>query len=54
MNYFYQQLKWILLTKPYARDAHVYRILCETFDETSASVDGIFGEIFSDYMDAFE
>lgn len=54
MNYFYQQLKWILFAKSYARDAHVYRILCETLDEAFVTVDGTFGEIFANYIAVFE
>lgn len=53
-KYLYQQLKWILLEKPNARDAYVRGILYEELDEVFKSVDTTFDDISADYIVVFE
>ena len=53
-KYLYQQLKWILLEKPNARDAYVRGILYEELDEVFKSVDATFDDISADYIVVFE
>ena len=53
-KYSYQQLKWVLLEKPNARDAYVRGILYEELDEVFKSVDTTFDDISADYIVVFE
>lgn len=53
-KYSYQQLKWVLLEKPNARDAYVRGILYEELDEVFKSVDATFDDISADYIVVFE
>ena len=53
-KYSYQQLKWVLLEKPNARDAYVRGFLYEELEETLISVDVTFDDIAADYMVVFE
>ena len=54
VKYSYQQLKWVLLEKPNARDAYVRGILYEELDEVFESVDTTFDDISADYIVVFE
>ena len=49
-KYSYQQLKWVLIQKPSARDAYVHGILNEELDEVFKSVDLAFDEFSADYV----
>ena len=53
-KYSYQQLKWVLLEKPNARDAYVRGILYEELDEVLRSMDATFDDITADYIVVFE
>ena len=53
-KYSYQQLKWVLLDKPNARDAYVRGILYEELNEVIASVDTTFDDMTADYIVVFE
>lgn len=53
-KYSYQQLKWVLLEKPNARDAYVRGFLYEELEETLISVDVTFDDISADYIVVFE
>lgn len=53
-KYSYQQLKWVLLEKPNARDAYVRGILYEELDAVFKSVDTTFDDISADYIVVFE
>ena len=53
-KYSYQQLKWVLLEKPNARDAYVCGILYEELEEALVSVDATFDDILAEYIVVFE
>lgn len=53
-KYSYQQLKWVLVEKPNARDAYVRGILYEELGEVLESVNESYNEIFADYIVVFE
>ena len=53
-KYSYQQLKWVLLEKPAARDAYVHGILYKEMGEVFGSVDATFYEISAGYIVVFE
>lgn len=53
-KYSYQQLKWVLLEKPNARDTYVRGILYEDLNEVIDSVDATFDNISVDYIVVFE
>ena len=53
-KYSYQQVKWVLLEKPAARDAYVRGILYEELDEVFKSVDETFDSFSNDYLVVFE
>ncbi len=53
-KYSYQQLKWVLIEKPSARDAYVRGILNEELDRVFAQVDAAFEEFSADYIVVFE
>lgn len=53
-KYSYQQLKWVLLEKPNARDAYVRGILYEELAEVLEEVDSTFDEISAEYIVVFE
>ena len=53
-RYSYQQLKWVLLNKPEARDAYVRGIINEQLNEVFQSVDTTFTEFSKDYIVVME
>lgn len=53
-KYSYQQLKWVLIEKPNARDAYVRGIINEQLAEVFEDVDSTFDEISADYIVVFE
>ena len=53
-KYSYQQLKWVLLEKPAARDAYVHGILYKEMGEVFGSVDATFDEKSAGYIVVFE
>lgn len=53
-KYSYQQLKWVLVEKPNARDAYVRGILYEELGEVLESVNESYDEISADYIVVFE
>lgn len=53
-KYSYQQLKWILLEKPSARDAYVRGVLNEDFNKVFNSVNETFDEITANHVVVFE
>ena len=53
-KYSFQQLKWVLLEKPNARDAYVRGILYEELDEVLRSMDATFADMATDYIVVFE
>ena len=50
----YQQLKWVLLEKPNARDAFVRRTIYEELDEVFKTVEASFDDISAEYIVVFE
>lgn len=53
-KYSYQQLKWVLLEKPNAREAYVRGIMYEDLNEVINSVDATFDSMSADYIVVFE
>lgn len=53
-KYSYQQLKWVILEKPNARDAYVRGIIDEELREVIESVDKTFDDVSADYIVVFE
>ena len=53
-KYSYQQLKWVFIEKPNARDAYVRGILYDELHEVFSSVEATFDEISVDYIVVFE
>lgn len=53
-KYSYQQLKWVLLEKPNARDAYVRGVINEELTEIFESVDKTFDDVSADYIVVFE
>lgn len=53
-KYSYQQLKWVLLEKPAARDAYIRGILGEQLDEIYAFVDDTFEDFSKNYIVVME
>lgn len=53
-KYSYQQLKWVLVEKPEARDKYVRGILDEQLDEVFASVEKTFEEFSKNYIVVME
>ena len=53
-KYSYQQLKWVLIEKPEARDAYVRGILNDQLDEVYASVDDTFNDFSNNYIVVME
>lgn len=53
-KYSFQQLKWVIIDKPAARDAYVRGVLNEELDEVLLSVDETFNTISADYIVVFE
>jgi hypothetical protein len=53
-KYSYQQLKWVLIEKPSARDGYVRGIINEQLAEIFEDVDSTFDEISADYIVVFE
>lgn len=52
-KYSYQQLKWVLIEKPSARDGYVRGIINEQLAEIFEDVDSTFDEISADYIVVF-
>jgi len=52
-KYSYQQLKWVLIKKPDARDAYVHGKLSEQLDQVLDDVDSTFDAISSEYIVVF-
>lgn len=53
-KYSYQQVKWVVLQKPAARDAYVREVLYEEMDEVLKSADETFTDFLSEYIVIFE
>jgi radical SAM superfamily enzyme YgiQ (UPF0313 family) len=53
-KYSYQQLKWVLLEKPNARDAYVRGIIDEELNEVFKSADETFDDVSAGYIVVFE
>ena len=53
-KYSFQQLKWVLLQKPNAREAYTRGVLYEELDEILKSTNKTFNEISSNYIVVFE
>ena len=53
-KYSYQQLKWVLIEKPEARDAYVRGILNDQLDEVYASVEETFDDFSKNYIVVME
>lgn len=53
-KYSYQQLKWVVLQKPNARDAYVRGILYEELNEILKTTNETFDEISANYIVVFE
>lgn len=53
-KYSYQQMKWVLIEKPDAREAYVNGILNEELDKVLETVNKSFDEISTDYIVVFE
>lgn len=53
-KYSYQQLKWVLIEKPEARDAYVRGILNDQLDEVYASVEETFDNFSKNYIVVME
>ncbi len=53
-KYSYQQLKWVLIEKPEARDAYVRGILNDQLDEVYASVEETFEDFSKNYIVVME
>ena len=53
-KYSYQQLKWVVLQKPNARDAYVCGILYEELNEILNTTNETFDEISANYIVVFE
>ncbi len=53
-KYSYQQLKWVLIEKPEARDAYVRGILNDQLDGVYASVDDTFNDLSNNYIVVME
>jgi len=53
-KYSYQQLKWVILQKPAAREAYVRGILYEELDEAFNSANETFNAFSAEYIVVFE
>lgn len=53
-KYSYQQLKWVLIEKPEARDKYVRGVLNEQLEDVYASVDETFDDFSKDYIVVME
>lgn len=53
-KYSFQQLKWVIIEKPNARDAYVRGIINEELEKVIMSVDETFDEAYANYIVVFE
>ena len=53
-KYSYQQVKWVMLQKPAAKEAYVREVLYEELDEVFRSADETFDAFSAEYIVVFE
>ena len=53
-KYSYQEVKWVLIEKPRARDAYVREVLYEELNDVLESVDDTLDAYSADYIVVFE